>query len=117
MEFPELGKHCSFAGCGLLDFLPFECDKCHQVFCNDHRVLEAHNCSYTSPTTVRAWYLACLPGSSASIELFCLLFLLPRHAASRRVTLDLSLTQNHSYPTVPADPLPHMLRRDPCTAD
>jgi predicted nucleic acid binding AN1-type Zn finger protein len=44
MEFPELGKHCAFPTCSRLDFLPFECDACHQIFCKDHGPYEKHAC-------------------------------------------------------------------------
>lgn len=43
-EFPDLGRHCSFHDCNLLDFLPFTCDECHQVFCIDHRSYSKHQC-------------------------------------------------------------------------
>ncbi|XP_002972586.2 zinc finger AN1 and C2H2 domain-containing stress-associated protein 16 [Selaginella moellendorffii] len=42
--FPNLGKHCSHSSCGQLDFLPFKCDACSQVFCLDHRSYTAHEC-------------------------------------------------------------------------
>jgi len=45
MEFSELGKHCSKDLCKQIDFLPFECKECHQIFCKDHFPLSAHPCS------------------------------------------------------------------------
>jgi len=45
MEFPHLGAHCDFKDCKLLDFLPFTCDGCRQIFCLDHRSFTAHKCS------------------------------------------------------------------------
>jgi len=30
--FPDLGKHCQRVDCHQLDFLPFTCDGCKQVF-------------------------------------------------------------------------------------
>lgn len=30
--FPDLGKHCQLLDCHQLDFLPFTCDGCKQVF-------------------------------------------------------------------------------------
>ena len=30
--FPNLGKHCSGDDCKQIDFLPFTCDRCNQVF-------------------------------------------------------------------------------------
>ncbi|KAK2988290.1 hypothetical protein RJ640_000398 [Escallonia rubra] len=43
-EFPNLGKHCSVGDCKLIDFLPFTCDCCHQVFCLEHRSYIKHQC-------------------------------------------------------------------------
>ncbi|KAF8102141.1 hypothetical protein N665_0201s0424 [Sinapis alba] len=43
-EFPDLGKHCSVDDCKQIDFLPFTCDRCTQVFCLDHRSYMKHNC-------------------------------------------------------------------------
>ncbi|XP_010523911.1 PREDICTED: zinc finger AN1 and C2H2 domain-containing stress-associated protein 13-like [Tarenaya hassleriana] len=43
-EFPDLGKHCSVDDCKLIDFLPFTCDRCLQVFCLDHRSYIKHSC-------------------------------------------------------------------------
>ena len=37
---------CSFKGCKKkLDLVPFEC-KCSLKFCTEHRLPEAHNCTY-----------------------------------------------------------------------
>jgi len=44
MEFPTLGKHCKQKDCKLLDFLPFECSACKNMFCLDHRSFAAHHC-------------------------------------------------------------------------
>ncbi|GAV57299.1 zf-AN1 domain-containing protein/zf-C2H2_6 domain-containing protein [Cephalotus follicularis] len=43
-EFPDLGKHCTVDECKLIDFLPFTCDRCTQVFCLEHRSYTKHNC-------------------------------------------------------------------------
>lgn len=43
-EFPDLGKHCSVEECKQIDFLPFTCDRCRQVYCLDHRGYIKHNC-------------------------------------------------------------------------
>ncbi|AEC10038.1 Zinc finger AN1 and C2H2 domain-containing stress-associated protein 11 [Arabidopsis thaliana] len=43
-EFPDLGKHCSVDVCKQIDFLPFTCDRCLQVFCLDHRSYMKHSC-------------------------------------------------------------------------
>ncbi|KAF8937127.1 hypothetical protein EDD21DRAFT_370208 [Dissophora ornata] len=44
MEFPSIGKHCSDSSCSQLDFLPFTCPHCKQIFCQDHWRLETHVC-------------------------------------------------------------------------
>lgn len=43
-EFPDLGKHCYVDDCKLIDFLPFTCDGCRQVFCLEHRSYIKHKC-------------------------------------------------------------------------
>ncbi|KAF5737695.1 Zinc finger AN1 and C2H2 domain-containing stress-associated protein 16 [Tripterygium wilfordii] len=43
-EFPDLGKHCTVEDCKQIDFLPFTCDRCRQVFCLEHRSYVKHNC-------------------------------------------------------------------------
>ncbi|XP_051140552.1 zinc finger AN1 and C2H2 domain-containing stress-associated protein 16-like [Andrographis paniculata] len=42
--FPNLGKHCRVEDCRLIDFLPFTCDCCQQIFCLEHRSYSRHNC-------------------------------------------------------------------------
>ncbi|KAG0309021.1 zinc finger, AN1-type domain [Dissophora globulifera] len=44
MEFPSIGKHCSDHSCSQLDFLPYTCQYCSQIFCQDHWRLETHQC-------------------------------------------------------------------------
>lgn len=44
-EFPNLGYHCSVSDCNQLDFLPFTCDRCHQVHCLEHRGYIEHKCT------------------------------------------------------------------------
>lgn len=39
-----LGQHCSVPDCQQIDFLPFTCDCCTNVFCLDHRTYTAHKC-------------------------------------------------------------------------
>lgn len=51
-EFPDLGRHCSFPDCNILDFLPFTCDACHQVFCLEHRSYTKHHCEHPSENGV-----------------------------------------------------------------
>lgn len=43
-QFPDLGKHCSLQECKQIDFLPFTCDRCRQVFCLEHRSYTKHSC-------------------------------------------------------------------------
>eukprot|EP00887_Chlorella_sp_A99_P000849 scaffold5.g849.t1 len=38
----SIGRNCAFAGCGQLDFLPFQCAGCHKAFCLEHRT--HHRC-------------------------------------------------------------------------
>ncbi|PKA61000.1 Zinc finger AN1 and C2H2 domain-containing stress-associated protein 16 [Apostasia shenzhenica] len=40
----DLGRHCSVEECKLVDFLPFTCDRCKQVFCLQHRSCTKHQC-------------------------------------------------------------------------
>ncbi|XP_052196231.1 zinc finger AN1 domain-containing stress-associated protein 12 [Diospyros lotus] len=42
--FPDLGMHCQHPECNQLDFLPFDCDSCHKVFCLEHRSYRSHEC-------------------------------------------------------------------------
>ena len=44
MEFPDLGKQCSLLNCKQLDFLPFTCPSCKNVFCHEHRKYATHKC-------------------------------------------------------------------------
>eukprot|EP01113_Clastostelium_recurvatum_P045299 TRINITY_DN7767_c0_g1_i1.p1 TRINITY_DN7767_c0_g1~~TRINITY_DN7767_c0_g1_i1.p1 ORF type:complete len:183 (-),score=3.69 TRINITY_DN7767_c0_g1_i1:41-517(-) len=45
MEFPTLGKQCSYPLCRQLDFLPFTCDDCKDSFCLEHRRPGDHECA------------------------------------------------------------------------
>ena len=40
----NIGQHCSFPSCHDLDFLPFTCTFCLQVFCRLHKETSAHHC-------------------------------------------------------------------------
>lgn len=42
--FPNLGGHCNVDDCKLIDFLPFNCDRCNQVFCLQHKSYTKHLC-------------------------------------------------------------------------
>ncbi|PKA57437.1 Zinc finger AN1 and C2H2 domain-containing stress-associated protein 16 [Apostasia shenzhenica] len=50
--FPNLGEHCSVEDCKLIDFLPFTCDRCNQVFCLQHRSYLSHLCPNANQTDV-----------------------------------------------------------------
>ena len=39
-----LGSHCSVPECQQIDFLPFTCDCCGEVFCLQHRTYQSHSC-------------------------------------------------------------------------
>ncbi|KAJ8755588.1 hypothetical protein K2173_022167 [Erythroxylum novogranatense] len=43
-QFPDLGKHCFVEDCKQIDFLPFTCNSCSQVFCLEHRSYAKHEC-------------------------------------------------------------------------
>ncbi|PHH75822.1 hypothetical protein CDD80_2041 [Ophiocordyceps camponoti-rufipedis] len=40
-----VGKHCQYAPCNQLDFLPFRCQACQKDFCGDHRTPSSHKCA------------------------------------------------------------------------
>ncbi|KAG6454147.1 hypothetical protein O3G_MSEX008514 [Manduca sexta] len=44
MEFPHIGKNCSYKSCNKLDFLPMKCGACREVFCSDHFAYVKHEC-------------------------------------------------------------------------
>ncbi|XP_074646519.1 AN1-type zinc finger protein 1-like [Tubulanus polymorphus] len=41
----NIGSHCAFESCKQIDFLPFKCSWCSQLFCKVHRTVENHLCS------------------------------------------------------------------------
>ncbi|XP_076650467.1 AN1-type zinc finger protein 1 [Halictus rubicundus] len=45
MEFPNVGDRCSFKECKQLNFLPFVCSHCHDVFCEEHYQTDSHKCA------------------------------------------------------------------------
>ena len=45
--------HCSFGRCHQLDFLPFKCDACKQVFCQEHFSYTSHNCVKADQNSVQ----------------------------------------------------------------
>ncbi|RDX95174.1 Zinc finger AN1 and C2H2 domain-containing stress-associated protein 16 [Mucuna pruriens] len=56
-EFPDLGKHCSVSDCRQIDFLPFTCDRCDQVYCLEHRGYIKHQC--TKPNKLDVTVVIC----------------------------------------------------------
>lgn len=40
----NVGTHCQHPECNQLDFLPFKCSGCKQIFCQEHRISAAHRC-------------------------------------------------------------------------
>ncbi|PGH00201.1 hypothetical protein AJ80_09209 [Polytolypa hystricis UAMH7299] len=43
-DLESLGRHCQFAYCRQLDFLPFRCESCRGTYCLDHRTETTHKC-------------------------------------------------------------------------
>lgn len=66
-EILDIGKHCDY--CRQLDFLPFVCDACKQVFCASHRTQLEHHC----PVAVTKEFTAS-PSSSPGKGLVAALF-------------------------------------------
>ncbi|XP_047179533.1 zinc finger AN1 and C2H2 domain-containing stress-associated protein 16-like [Vigna umbellata] len=52
-EFPNLGNHCSVSDCRQLDFLPFTCDRCDQIYCLEHRGYIEHKCTKPNKEDVK----------------------------------------------------------------
>ncbi|ORX84004.1 hypothetical protein K493DRAFT_88108 [Basidiobolus meristosporus CBS 931.73] len=50
MEFPGLGSQCTFKSCQQLDFLPFRCGLCDNIFCAEHRSIFSHSCPEAEDT-------------------------------------------------------------------
>ncbi|KAF9013247.1 hypothetical protein BDQ17DRAFT_1296767 [Cyathus striatus] len=40
----SVGKKCSHPSCHLVDYLPFKCQHCTQLYCQEHFKVEAHQC-------------------------------------------------------------------------
>eukprot|EP00930_Biecheleria_cincta_P048016 TRINITY_DN33398_c0_g1_i1.p1 TRINITY_DN33398_c0_g1~~TRINITY_DN33398_c0_g1_i1.p1 ORF type:complete len:198 (-),score=19.89 TRINITY_DN33398_c0_g1_i1:189-782(-) len=45
--------HCSIATCHRLDFLPFRCDACNGVYCQDHFPYGGHQCTKAGADSVQ----------------------------------------------------------------
>lgn len=50
------GSHCAVSTCNRLDFLPYPCDACKNIYCESHRGYASHECSegYTRDRIVPA---------------------------------------------------------------
>lgn len=46
MELPDVGEQCSLETCKQLDFLPFTCGNCRKIFCKQHYITSAHDCTH-----------------------------------------------------------------------
>jgi hypothetical protein len=44
LDCEGLGATCSFAGCGIFDFLPTTCVVCHAIYCTSHADRQSHDC-------------------------------------------------------------------------
>ena len=55
MEFDNLGKRCSLHYCKMKDFLPFQCKKCLNTFCLEHREAEKHDCEKSNKDKKKAY--------------------------------------------------------------
>jgi len=53
---------CSYGDCDGNDKLPFDCRRCGQSFCSDHRLPEKHNCPGGRGSSGEAWF----PDSTSS---------------------------------------------------
>lgn len=53
MEFPHIGKNCSYTSCNKLDFLPYKCGACKEVFCSDHFAYAKHECQAPNTRNVQ----------------------------------------------------------------
>lgn len=47
-DLMSVGAHCEHPNCGQIDFLPFRCDACSNVYCLEHRSYQDHSCSKAS---------------------------------------------------------------------
>jgi len=70
MEFSELGNHCSVPTCHQLDFLPFTCKYCNQIYCLTHRTGESHDCKeYQKAASANVYVASTSVPSSNKCEL------------------------------------------------
>eukprot|EP00461_Guttulinopsis_vulgaris_P000968 UN00968 len=42
----NVGKHCTWKYCGMLDILPCSCDYCEEVYCKAHVHPDEHDCQH-----------------------------------------------------------------------
>ncbi|XP_049956252.1 AN1-type zinc finger protein 1-like [Schistocerca serialis cubense] len=75
MELPHVGKQCAHTDCKQLDFLPFQCEHCKQIFCNDHYLPDRHNCTEQRGTEISAVpvisYKCSICGNSSAVQMNC----------------------------------------------
>eukprot|EP01127_Copromyxa_protea_P010910 TRINITY_DN2708_c0_g1_i6.p1 TRINITY_DN2708_c0_g1~~TRINITY_DN2708_c0_g1_i6.p1 ORF type:complete len:294 (-),score=28.81 TRINITY_DN2708_c0_g1_i6:27-887(-) len=69
----DIGQHCSYNDCNMLDFLPFTCDRCKEVFCGEHRRYEDHKCAISYDKVVPSCPLCnqiihCKPGEDVNAK-------------------------------------------------
>ena len=50
----DIGDRCSHQDCKEFDFLQVKCDKCGQVYCKNHILLDLHDCPGRYQTTGEA---------------------------------------------------------------
>ena len=62
----KVTKFRSFIDCHMKDFLPFQCGKCHKIFCLNHRSCSSHNCPKADIDNV---ILIICPACSAKIKI------------------------------------------------
>ncbi|KAI5713648.1 hypothetical protein M8J76_002757 [Diaphorina citri] len=75
MELPQLGKQCGEPTCKQLDFLPFQCDLCKNIYCKEHMNPVQHNCTehkdnvlLEKPTTTSIVSYKCSESSCSTLD-------------------------------------------------
>eukprot|EP00048_Salpingoeca_helianthica_P008234 m.120232 g.120232 ORF g.120232 m.120232 type:complete len:211 (-) comp14548_c4_seq3:30-662(-) len=72
----RVGDHCNVKDCRMLDFLPFKCNACRRIYCQEHRHYDAHACAeayakdFKSPPCPLCGVIVPIPaGSDANTEM------------------------------------------------
>lgn len=52
MDLDGVGARCALSTCRMLDYLPFRCASCSQLFCAEHQTPAAHTCA-AAPASAR----------------------------------------------------------------